>query len=141
MSGMVVESKIEDPELEKIRELINARLEELETETSKKTAAHDMINQVLQNDPAFVERKEDADDSRKLMLGTRRDIMRRPDVKSIAEKKKESMDKIKDIKETLSTYLEVYEAKTGLNYFADKNGTVRTIKKRLSIAPGQGKLF
>lgn len=141
MNGVVVESKIEDPELEKIKELINTRLEELETETSKKTAAHDMINQALQNDPAFVERKEDADDSRKLMLGTRREILRRPDMKAISEKKKESMDKIKDIKDTLSTYLEVYEAKTGLNYFEDKKGTVRTIKKRLSIAPGQGKLF
>ncbi len=107
--------------------LINSTLAKIDRLTQESRKHNEMVESVLEGDPTYRDHAERAKEAIKVRNTTKQEIMKRPDVRPIAEKVKELRMEIKEAKESLAEYLPEYHRISGQKHIEDENGEVREI--------------
>lgn len=110
--------------LEDLIRMSIAKIERLRVEYKKQ---NEMLESVLSGDPTYRDHAEKAKEANKVKLTTKSEIMKRPDVRPVAEKVKELKAEIKDAQDSLSNYLPEYNRVSGQNQIEDSDGQIREI--------------
>jgi len=110
--------------LEELIRMSIAKIERLRVEYKKQ---NEMLESVLAGDPTYRDHSEKAKEANKVKLTTKSEIMKRPDVKPVAEKVRELKAEIRDAQDSLSNYLPEYNRVSGQNQIEDADGQIREI--------------
>lgn len=111
-----------------LEELIRTNIAKIERLRAEYKRQNEMLESVLMGDMTYREHAEKAKEANKVKLATKGEIMKRPDVKPVAEKVKELKAEIKDAQESLSQYLPEYNRVSGQNQIEDSEGQIREIR-------------
>lgn len=84
----------------------------------------EMIDSVLLNDETYQAHEEAAKQAQKVKGATKAEIMKRPDVATIASKVKELKEEVKEMKESMSSYLVEYQRLSGSSEIENDKGEV-----------------
>jgi len=87
-----------------LENLIKGNIEEIKDLDVKIKQKKEMIDNVLKNDSTYVSHLESAKEATRIKSATKKEILKRPDVKHIAEELKELRDDKKEAKAELSNY-------------------------------------
>lgn len=113
--------------LESLESLIRENLSRIDSLSEEANKHKEMIDSVLLNDEVYKEHEEQAKTAQKTKAFTKSEILKRPDVANIALKHKELKQEIKEIKESMSSYLSEYERLSGSREIEDSKGAVMEI--------------
>lgn len=97
----------------------------------------EMIDSILQNDEVYQTHEKQAKDAVKLKSSTKAEILKRQEVKQTADKLKELKTEIREIKESMSSYLTEYQRLSGSSQVENEEGelmeivyTAKLVKRR-----------
>ncbi len=98
-------------------------------EEAKKTLAvnKEMVDDALGTDPAYRTENEKVKQATKARTAVKQQILRRPELTAANAKVKDARTQLKDLRETLSEYLQEYQRITGEKTIEDENGEVKEI--------------
>lgn len=113
--------------LQSLESLIKENLSKVGKLQEEANQSKEMIDSVLSNDEVYKQHEEAAKQAQKVKTATKSEILKRPDVKHIAEKLKNIKLEIKEIKESMSSYLTEYQRLSGSNQIEDQTGNVMEI--------------
>lgn len=102
--GEVVEDNNTVELMQSLENLIQGNLEELKHIDEDIKRNKEMIDGVLGNDSTYKQHLEAAKEATRIKSNTKKEILKRDDVKHVAEKLKELREQKKDVKEELSNY-------------------------------------
>lgn len=114
-------------EMLNLESVINMTLSKIDRLSQELRKQNEMVESVLMGDPTYRQHVEQAKEALKIKNTTKSEIMKRPDVRPIAEKVKELRAEIKDAKESLSSYLPEYHKVSGQTTIEGEDGQVRQI--------------
>lgn len=124
--------------IESLENLILENLDKIEDLSDEAKKHKEMIDSALLNDETYKRHDESAKEAANIRKATRQEIMKQPDNSRIALKEKEIKAEIKDIQESMNSYLGEYKRLSGSNTITNKQGKEIIIKNRYGI---QGRLF
>ena len=101
-----------------------SQIDKLGDEIKKQT---EMINSVLENDEIYVNHTEAAKEAARIKGNTKSEILKRPDVSHVVEKLKNLKSEQKELRESLSSYLQEFQRLSGSNEIEGEDGQVRQI--------------
>ena len=107
--------------------MINTSLSTAERVKEEKAKLLEMLKDLLDNDPSFLEASEQAKTAGKAKGQARKQVMRQPQAADLDGKLSELKKHLKDVNNNLSMYLADYARASGQNSFEDPNGEVREI--------------
>lgn len=99
----------------------------------------EMLNNVLENDPTFMQHADEAKKAAKVKTATKSEILKRPEVMQVTNKIKSAREELKEQKQTISELLGEYSRTTGLDSFEMENGKILKIIAQYKFI--QGNLF
>lgn len=102
----------------------NTSIEKLKEEISTNK---DMLEDALNNDPDYRREFDKAKEAAKVRNELKKRIMLQPELMSINTKMKNQKTHLKELKETLSEYLQEYQRQTGSKTIEDSNGELNQI--------------
>lgn len=92
-------------ELQSVERLIKATIQKTKEVAEQIKKKKEMVDGVLLNDSTFQQHAEQAKEANRIKSVTKKEILKRPDVKPIAEELKELRATKKELKTDLSSYL------------------------------------
>lgn len=101
-----------------------ARVDKLNEEAKKHK---EMLDSVLLNDETYQNHEEAVKQAQKVKNTTKAEIMKRPDVNQVALKLKELKDEVKELKESMNSYLQEYQRLSGSSEIEDDKGVTMQI--------------
>lgn len=107
--------------------LINSNLKEIENLEKEMAKQKEMVDSVLDNDATYKEHAQSAKDAARIKSNTKKEILKRPDVKHVVEKLSELKENIRDTRDELSNYIQEYAQSSGQNYFEAEDGSIQEI--------------
>ncbi len=113
--------------LESLESLIRenlARVDKLQIEANQQK---EMVDSVLLNDEVYKQHEEAVKDAQKIKNGTKSEIIKRPDVAHVVEKLKDLKLEIKEIRESMASYLQEYVRLSGSTEIENDRGEVMQI--------------
>lgn len=110
-----------------IQEAINTRLQRLENLKADTKPHKEMLESILSNDEAYVEKAEIAKKATKDKSEAKARVMRTPQAAELNQKLEDMKNEAKDVQESLSYYLREYQRLTGANEFESADGELRQI--------------
>jgi len=119
--------------LESLESLIRenlARIDKLGQEANKHK---EMIDSVLTNDETYRQHEEAAKAAAKVKNATKQEILKRPDVSHIDAKYKEVTAEIKEIKESMNSYLQEYRRLSGSDEIETDSGAMQIVYKAVLV--------
>lgn len=96
----------------------------LETELDKFKA---MLEDIFENDPTYKEHSEKAKEANKIKQGTKKQILKQPQVADLSNRVKNLQAETKEHKASLSDYLKEYQRLSGLSEIEGEDGTIHQI--------------
>ncbi|HVT01245.1 MAG TPA: hypothetical protein VHE53_03360 [Patescibacteria group bacterium] len=113
--------------LESLESLIKENLDKIAKLQNGAGEHQEMINSVLGNDETYKQHEETVKEAQKVRNSTKAEILKRPDVSHIVNKLKEAKLEIKEIKESMNSYLQEYQRLSGSNEIEDNEGRTMQI--------------
>lgn len=113
--------------LVRIEEMIKthfSQIGDLQEEVSKHK---EMLDSIFTNDETYQEHDKLAKEASRIKSNTKKEIMKRPDVATIADKLKVLKSEQKELKDGLSDYLREYQRLSGSNEIEGEDGEIREI--------------
>ncbi len=113
--------------LESLESLIRenlARVDKLQIEANQQK---EMIDSVLLNDEVYKQHEEAVKAAQNVKNGTKSQIIKRPDVAHVVEKLKDLKLEIKEIRESMASYLQEYVRLSGSTEIENDRGEVMQI--------------
>lgn len=123
-----------------LESLIKGNISQIEKLGDEIKKQNEMLTNVFENDPTYVQHSEAAKEAARIKGNTKKEIMKRPDVSHLAEKVKGQKSELKELKESLSSYLQEFQRLSGLNEIEGEDGSVRQIvysAKLIKVSRGQ----
>lgn len=111
----------------KIEEMIKTHTFQIDSLQEEITKHKDMVNDIFANDETFQEHEKAAKEANRIRSNTKKEIMKRPDVATLAAKLQELKSEQKDLKTGLSDYLREYQRLSGSNEIEGEDGEIREI--------------
>lgn len=111
----------------KIEEMIKTHTSQIDSLQEEITKHKDMVNDIFTNDETFQEHEKLAKEASRIRSNTKKEIMKRPDVATLAAKLQELKSEQKDLKTGLSDYLREYQRLSGSNEIEGEDGEIREI--------------
>ncbi len=108
--------------LESLESMIRENLQKIQKLGEEANQHKEMVDSVLLNDEIYKTHEEAAKAAAKVRNNTRVELMKRPDIANVANKLKEAKMEIKEIKESMDSYLQEYQRLSGSNEIEDANG-------------------
>lgn len=133
IDGQVVSSdtsKVETGEaivLQNLESLINENLIRIDKLNEELKQQKEMLDSVLENDPTYQEHSKVAKEASRVKTATKNEILKRPDVAHVDAKVKGLRAEVKEIKESMSSYLQEFQRMSGLNQIDTQNGETMEI--------------
>ncbi len=113
--------------LTRIEEMVKTHLSQI-AELKEEISKHkEMLDDIFANDETFQEHDKLAKEAARIKSNTKKEIMKRPDVASLAEKLKSLKSEQKELKEGLSDYLREYQRLSGLSEIEGEDGELQQI--------------
>ena len=116
--------------LQSLESLIRENLAKIDRLNEEASKHKEMIDSVLSNDETYKQHDEAAKAAAKVKANTKKEILKRPDVSHVDAKYREVVAEIKEIKESMDSYLQEYRRLSGSDEIEDKNGEPRQIVYR-----------
>ncbi len=113
--------------LENLESLIRENLSRIDKLQEEARQHKEMIDSVLLNDEVYKQHDEAAKQAQKTKTATKSEILKRPDVVQIAEKLKTARSEIKEIRESMSSYLQEYRRLSGSAEIENDRGEIMEI--------------
>lgn len=113
-----------------LTEMINTSLGVVEKVKEDRTKVSEMLQSMLDNDPAYIEASLKAKEAGKVKSQAKKQVMRTPQAADLDRKLTELKQHIKELNDSLSDYLNEYIRQTGSMQFEDNTGKVRDIKMK-----------
>lgn len=113
-----------------LSEMINTSLGVVEKVKEDRTKVSEMLQSMLDNDPAYIEASLKAKEAGKVKSQAKKQVMRTPQAADLDRKLTELKQHIKELNDSLSDYLNEYIRQTGSMQFEDNTGKVRDIKMK-----------
>jgi uncharacterized protein (DUF342 family) len=136
MERIVIEHQIVDPKQQVFN--LAKRINEVKEEVKN---IREMTNDLLENDSAYSEILDQAKTASRDKKVMKAKILDSQEGFKLKDKMADSRLELKDLKQSLSTALEVYVAKTGSSVIETEMGMKIDIAKQFSIKPSQLSLF
>ena len=108
--------------LESLESLIKENLARIDKLGEEARQQKEMIDSVLLNDETYKQHEEAAKKAAKIKSATKQEILKRPDVAHVFAKYNEITAEVKEIKESMSSYLQEYRRLSGSDEIEDANG-------------------
>lgn len=108
--------------LESLESMIRGNLVKLQKLSEELKQHREMIDSALGNDEVYKQHAEEAKKASKVKTATKQQILKRPENAALAEKAKEVAAEIKEIKESMNSYLQEYQRLSGTSEIDDPNG-------------------
>lgn len=108
--------------LESLESLIRENLVKIAKLSEEVKKFKEMIDSTLLNDEIYTKHDEAAKEAAKVKSTTRQEILKRPENATIAQKAKDVSNEIKEIKDSMNSYLQEYQRLSGSNEIEDENG-------------------
>ena len=108
--------------LESLESLIKENLARIDKLSEEARQQKEMIDSVLLNDETYKQHEETAKKAAKIKSATKQEILKRPDVTHVVAKYNEITAEVKEIKESMSSYLQEYRRLSGSDEIEDANG-------------------
>lgn len=113
--------------LVKIEEMIKTHMSQADELREQITKYRDMVNDIFANDETFQEHDKVAKEAAKIRSGTKKQIMKRPDVADFSNKLRDLRSELSDLQLGLSDYLREYQRLSGSNEIEGDDGETREI--------------
>ncbi len=113
--------------LESLESLIRENLAKVDKLSQDAAQQKEMIDSVLENDETYKQHADAVKAATKIKTATKQEILKRPDVSHINLKVKELDVEIKEIKESMNSYLQEYQRLSGSTEIEDDKGQVMQI--------------
>ncbi|HVZ12509.1 MAG TPA: hypothetical protein VG965_05755 [Patescibacteria group bacterium] len=123
--------------LESLESLIRENLAKTDKLNIELNQQKEMLDSVLENDETYKLHSEAAKQAAKVKSSTKSEIIKRPEVAHVARKVQDISTEIKEIKDSMNSYLQEYQRLSGSNEIDDANGepmqiisSVKLVKRR-----------
>lgn len=116
----------------------NASIDQLKEEISTNK---DMIEDALNNDPDYRKEFDKAKEAAKVRNEVKKRIMLQPNLQEINTKMKNQKAHLKELKETLSAYLQEYQRQTGSKTIEGPDGELNEIVSKAHLVKTSSKPF
>lgn len=113
--------------LVKIEEMIKTHFSQISELQEQISQQKGMLDDVFTNDETYQEHDKLAKEASRIKSNTKKEILKRPDVASIADKLKVLKSEQKELKNGLSDYLREYQRLSGSNEIEGEDGQIREI--------------
>ncbi len=113
--------------IESLESLIRENIAKIDTLTQESNKHKEMIDSVLGNDETYKQHEEAAKAAAKVKTATKQEILKRPDVAHVDAKYKEIVAEIKEIKESMNSYLQEYRRLSGSDEIETPNGAMQIV--------------
>lgn len=117
---------------------IKSHLENLDKLREETRVAREMVESLLQNDPAYMEAAEEAKKASKVKAEARKNVLSQPGAKVSAQKLKDLREQNKELQDGLSFYLQEFQRLTGANEFEGADGELRSIVYHAKLVKKRG---
>ncbi len=107
--------------------LIQGYITNLERSQAELSAHKQMLTDAFANDPTYREHEAAVKAAAKIRNATKMQILKQPTLLTLAEKVKDMATTVKEMKQSLSDYLQDYAKMTGSREFEDSTGELRQI--------------
>ncbi len=119
--------------LESLESLIRENLAKIDRLNQEANQHREMVDSVLANDETYKQHEEAAKAAAKVKNTTRQEILKRPDVSHVDAKLKEVTAEIKEIKESMNSYLQEYRRLSGSDEIETPNGAMQIVYKAVLV--------
>lgn len=119
--------------------LIKNYLGQIETLKEELKKQKDIYDSSFQSDAVYQEHEEKAKEAAKVKNDTKLQILKQPQIFTLAEKIDEMKLELKDLQTTLSDYLLQYQKISGFNQIEDVNGETLIIVTSAKLVKGSPK--
>ncbi len=119
--------------LDSLESLIRENLINIDKLSQELNKHKEMIDSVLENDETYKQHDEAAKAAAKVKNTTKQEILKRPDVSHVDAKAKEVAAEIKEIKESMNSYLQEYQRLSGSTEIETANGPMQIIQKAVLV--------
>lgn len=119
--------------LESLESLIRENLINIDKLGQEFSKHKEMIDSVLANDETYKQHDEAAKAAAKVKNTTKQEILKRPDVSHIDAKAKEIAAEIKEIKESMNSYLQEYQRLSGSTEIETDSGPMQIVSKAVLV--------
>jgi len=113
--------------LENLESMIRQNLVRIDKLNEEAKNLKEMVDSVLLNDETYQNHDEVAKQAQKVRSSTKSEILKRPDVVTTVLKLKEVKEEIKDIRESMNSYLSEYQRLSGSSEIENDRGEVMQI--------------
>lgn len=113
--------------LTNLESLIKSNISQIDKLGDEIKKQNEMITSVLENDEIYVKHTEAAKEAARIKGNTKSEILKRPDVSHVVEKLKNLKSEQKELRESLSSYLQEFQRLSGSNEIEGEDGQVRQI--------------
>ncbi|HVZ67237.1 MAG TPA: hypothetical protein VG917_03150 [Patescibacteria group bacterium] len=124
--------------LESLESLIKENLDKIAKLQQDAGQHQEMIDSVLGNDEVYKQHEEAVKAAQKVKNATKAEVLKRPDVSHVVNKLKEVKLEIKEIKESMNSYLQEYQRLSGSNEIEDNEGRTMQIVYEAKLIRRQG---
>lgn len=107
--------------------LIQNSLASIERQKKELAEHKQMLEDGFANDPVYVEHADKAKEAAKLKNQTKQQILKQPQLQQLSAKIKEMSQDLKELKTSLSDYLQEYARISGAREIEDINGEINEI--------------
>lgn len=113
--------------LESLESLIRENLAKIANLQKEVNQTKEMVDSVLLNDEVYRQHDEAAKTAAKVKANTKSEILKHPENTKLAQKMKDLTTEIKEIKESMNSYLQEYQRLSGSAEIEDNEGQVMQI--------------
>ncbi len=122
-----------------IENLIKSHISHIESVKNELAKQAEMMNDVLNNDPAFKEASEQGKEVNKKKAEAKQNILKSPSKASLKQKIKDMRQELKELKGALSNYLQQYQKIADTDQIESEDGEVRQIVYQAHLVKLSGK--
>lgn len=122
-----------------IENLIKSHISHIESVKNELAKQAEMMNDVLNNDPAFKEASEQGKEVNKKKAEAKQNILKSPSNASLNQKIKDMRQELKELKGALSNYLQQYQKIADTDQIESEDGEVRQIVYQAHLVKLSGK--
>jgi len=119
--------------------LIKSHISHIESVKNELAKQAEMMNDVLNNDPAFKEASEQGKEVNKKKAEAKQNILKSPSNASLNQKIKDMRQELKELKGALSNYLQQYQKIADTDQIESEDGEVRQIVYQAHLVKLSGK--
>lgn len=121
------DTPISATDLVNLEQLIISYLSKIERHTKQYRQFAEMLENIFQNSEEYKEASKEAKEAAKKKGQVKKDLLMNQEARELNDKVKEYRSEIKQLKDTLSTYLQQYAQNASSLQFEDNEGQVREI--------------